>query len=780
MQNYQEMMKSTFDNITQIGAGGGGAIYKAYHKRLGIEVVLKKIHTNKLNTISHEAEKDILKGLKNDYIPKIYDFIEYGEDVFTVMEYIPGESFAQLLAKNKKFSQKDVAKWLLQLCKVVDYLHSQKPAIIHCDIKPGNIMLTPEGNICLIDFNISGVKTDEGIAAIGYTNGYAPVEQFSVVAGYLEKKAAEKATASVVSVVERQVIRAEDADDDSTEVPDDDSTEVADDDSTEVPDDDSTEVADDDSTEVSDNDSTEAADVHHTEAAVTYRKSEHSRMKALNDEEWKLAKDIVASVGRKLMVDERTDIYSVGASMYHILTGVKPQPFYREQIPVLAVNPNISESLAYVIDKAMALKPEDRFRDSEQMLKTVRNIGTVDKRYKALVRKQWIFFLTMMGLTVASAGTLALGRTTMANEKETQYREYVAEMSDADERSDYVAVEQIYKDAVALFPEKQDAYYQMAAVYYEAREYEKCIVFLNDDVYVNVSVSQENGYDRFYYLTASCYFEREDYDTAIDYYKMALNYQENEISYYRDYVIALARSGQLDAAEQVLQVATEKGISGDIISLLDGEIALMKDKYVEAEKYLKECISSTTDDYTRLRAYTKLDEVYEILYSGAEQYTIRITYLKEALAGLPSQYQVTLMERLAQAYIDFSDVQDKNENCRNAIEVFGEMEKLGYATFTSRYNIAVLYEKMGNYDEAMTCLEDMLELYENNYNIYKRMAFVELNIQAKKSNTSRDYHVFKEYYDKAATLYQENAKGDDVEMLSLQQLYNDVVSNGWL
>lgn len=62
------------------------------------------------------------------------------------MEYIPGESFAQLLEKNVSFSQKDAAKWLRQLCEVVVYLHSQTPPIIHCDIKPANIMLTPQGD----------------------------------------------------------------------------------------------------------------------------------------------------------------------------------------------------------------------------------------------------------------------------------------------------------------------------------------------------------------------------------------------------------------------------------------------------------------------------------------------------------------------------------------------------------------------------------------------------------------------------------------------------------
>lgn len=46
-------------------------------------------------------------------------------------------------------------KWAVQLGEALDYLHSQQSPIIHSDIKPANIMLTKEGNICLIDFNIS-------------------------------------------------------------------------------------------------------------------------------------------------------------------------------------------------------------------------------------------------------------------------------------------------------------------------------------------------------------------------------------------------------------------------------------------------------------------------------------------------------------------------------------------------------------------------------------------------------------------------------------------------
>lgn len=775
MQSYLEMMQSTFDNITQIGAGGGGTIFKAYHKRLDIEVVLKKIHTNQLKSIDHKGERDILIKLKNDYIPQIYDFIEYGDDVFTVMEYIPGQSFAQLLEQKKKFSQKEVAKWLRQLCEVVDYLHSQNPAIIHCDIKPANVMLTPQGNICLIDFNISGVKSEEGIAAIGYSNGYAPVEQFAVVARRLEK------ASGTVSNVSAQSRVAEESDDDKTEVIDsfdDDKTEVID-----SFDDDKTEVVDsydDDKTEVTDKVPAPRGKTADPITPAQQVTGTRSLMRSFSDEDWARAKETEASVGRNLMIDERTDIYSVGATMYHILTGVRPQPFFKEQIPLQSINPDISESIAYVIEKAMEVNPNKRFANSRQLLKTVQNMGSVDKRYKGLIRKQIITFLTTVILTAASVVTIFAGKQTMEQERQDAYKAFIEEMQAARAEQDYDALDAAYKEAIALSPEQQEAYYEKSMAYYSLKEYDDCIVFLSENVYTNGDVMQDSGYGRFYYITASCYFEREDYSSAISYYEQALKLQPEEMAYYRDYVVALARSGRIDDAEATLQEAVGKGISGDVIKLLNGEIALLKGNYTEGEQYLKECIAETADDYMKLRAYTKLDDAYQMMYAGEEQYDMRIAYINEALAILPVQHQITLMERLAQVYIDYSDVKDNEMNCQNAINVFNEMESLGYATFTSKYNIAVLYEKMGNYSEALEQLNTMLNTYPNNYNIYKRMAFVELSVQASLPNESRGYEVFNSYYEQALTLYQENAKEDDVEMLSLQQLYSDVVANGWL
>src|SRR5690606_24734825 len=76
--------------------------------------------------------------------------------------------------------QKKVIKWAIQLIEALVYLHKQNPPIIHSDIKPANIMLTPSDDICLIDFNISSIFTGKGARTIGFSDGYSPPEQYKI------------------------------------------------------------------------------------------------------------------------------------------------------------------------------------------------------------------------------------------------------------------------------------------------------------------------------------------------------------------------------------------------------------------------------------------------------------------------------------------------------------------------------------------------------------------------------------------------------------------------
>lgn len=150
-----EILGGMYQIIQEIGQGGTGIIYLAEHLRLQKRVVVKKIKDNFVGQVNGRAEVDILKKLHHTCLPQVYDFLVLGSSVYTVMEYVQGYDLQQYLDQGYQFPEQTVRQWLLQLSEVLEYLHSQKPPIFHSDIKPANLMVTPQGNICLIDFNIS-------------------------------------------------------------------------------------------------------------------------------------------------------------------------------------------------------------------------------------------------------------------------------------------------------------------------------------------------------------------------------------------------------------------------------------------------------------------------------------------------------------------------------------------------------------------------------------------------------------------------------------------------
>ena len=84
------ILENAYEIIDEIGAGGGGIIYKARHLRLQTDVVVKKIKDEVRGKIRSRQEADILKKLKHPYLPRVYDFIETEDGVYTVMDFIHG------------------------------------------------------------------------------------------------------------------------------------------------------------------------------------------------------------------------------------------------------------------------------------------------------------------------------------------------------------------------------------------------------------------------------------------------------------------------------------------------------------------------------------------------------------------------------------------------------------------------------------------------------------------------------------------------------------------
>ena len=112
------------------------------------------------------------------YLPQVVDFFEENGEIYTAMSFIPGRSLKELMEERRQFSQRQLIRWAMQLCSALNYLHTQTPPIIHGDIKPANIMVTPRGDVCLIDFNVSFAVN--GNTVLGYTEGYASPEQYII------------------------------------------------------------------------------------------------------------------------------------------------------------------------------------------------------------------------------------------------------------------------------------------------------------------------------------------------------------------------------------------------------------------------------------------------------------------------------------------------------------------------------------------------------------------------------------------------------------------------
>src|SRR5215475_1645739 len=170
-----------------LGQGGMGAVYQATDRKFGNAVALKETFYNDLQlrkAFSHEAR--LLNRLRHAALPVVTDYFAIGERQFLVMQYIPGKDLEQLLADRKSqgqgvFVSSQVLRWADQLLDALEYLHSQKPPIIHRDIKPQNLKLTPRGEVILLDFGLAkGIVTHQSQSSQsirGYTPNYASLEQ---------------------------------------------------------------------------------------------------------------------------------------------------------------------------------------------------------------------------------------------------------------------------------------------------------------------------------------------------------------------------------------------------------------------------------------------------------------------------------------------------------------------------------------------------------------------------------------------------------------------------
>lgn len=176
------LLGNDFEDIRPLGADGGlSRLFRARKISLGMDVVIKQMKADHHDPASVKREAKILTGLRHQFLPRILDFkTDEAGWCYTIMELIPGCSLREYVRKQGALSQKQTLHWMRQLAQALEYMHGHNPVIIHSDIKPENIMITPEGDLCLIDFNASLEMRDTPVQAVGATPCYAAPEQYNI------------------------------------------------------------------------------------------------------------------------------------------------------------------------------------------------------------------------------------------------------------------------------------------------------------------------------------------------------------------------------------------------------------------------------------------------------------------------------------------------------------------------------------------------------------------------------------------------------------------------
>jgi eukaryotic-like serine/threonine-protein kinase len=177
------LLNKRYRIVEVLGQGGMAAVYRAIDENLGVEVAVKEnLFTTEEYARQFRLEATILASMRQPNLPRVSDhFVIEQQGQYLVMDYIEGEDLRQRMDRLGPLPEQEVIIIGVAISDAMSYMHSRKPMILHRDIKPGNVRITPTGHIYLVDFGLAKVvqgreATNTGARAM--TPGYSPPEQY--------------------------------------------------------------------------------------------------------------------------------------------------------------------------------------------------------------------------------------------------------------------------------------------------------------------------------------------------------------------------------------------------------------------------------------------------------------------------------------------------------------------------------------------------------------------------------------------------------------------------
>jgi len=194
-----QTLQNRYRILSRLGQGGMGAVYRAQDTRLNIPVALKEMipqpgldsHTLTQLRQQFKQEATILARLNHPNLVRVTDFFEESGNDYLAMDFVAGESLADLIEREGALPEPQVLKWAGQLLDALAYCHSQ--SVLHRDIKPQNIVIHSDGHVELVDFGLvklwdpSDPRTQTAMRGMG-TPEYAPPEQYGTQPGHTDPR----------------------------------------------------------------------------------------------------------------------------------------------------------------------------------------------------------------------------------------------------------------------------------------------------------------------------------------------------------------------------------------------------------------------------------------------------------------------------------------------------------------------------------------------------------------------------------------------------------------
>lgn len=659
-----EILK-TYEILEKIGEGSGGTVYKAYHKRMGTMVVLKRIINPKGSIEDNMREVNILKNLNHSYLPHVLDFMETDSGIFTVMSYVPGSSFQELLKQGRTFSKEDLLKWAMQMCSALHYLHTQPKPIIHGDIKPSNIMLTPQDDICLIDFNISTFLDERTV--FGCTRGYTSPEQFW---------------------------------------------------------------------------------------AVSSRRRNQST---------------------SYVLDQKTDIYSVGATLYHMATG-NVRADYEHEIDIRLLTQKIGPDFAAVIRKATALDPKMRYQSAYEMYQALQAIPEAGRQTFRKKNTRRANMAVIIAGVVLAAAILTGGVIAFKHHQTNVYADLTQHQKECIVSGDYAGEAEYYEQAKDKKPKEAESYYWHAWGYYSCGDYAGCINEIDNHI---DEVKESSGGDfkekkDLYMLKASAYLSSNADEEAADAFAKAEGFYELTPDENRQYATALARTGRnSEALEKLDKAEAADGQTNNPQSEnTRGEIAREQGDRGGAETHFENCIS-------QLKSMASRDESQESLLINAYASEADMFYaagdkgkamdlMRDADRSLGVSGRMIANRKLAAWSINAG-------NYSEAIRCYNTIIDLGHPTEEDLRNLGQCYVALGDSNKVRSIANDRKARFMNgteDFYYFRLMALAEeLDL-----NRTNDASKFYDYYYKAQGA---NRSDTQAAFNDLTNEYNNVRSKGY-